>query len=96
MIDVLTFFVVLSILRSHSMPSNNPQRGWNEPDVPDQTGRLAIITGANSGTGFEAAKVLARHGATVRIESNQRSHEVEVQRRLRQVSEQLTGVRYSL
>ncbi|MFN5615679.1 MAG: SDR family oxidoreductase [Brevundimonas sp.] len=34
-------------------------------DVPDQTGRTIIITGANSGTGFETAKVLAARGAEV-------------------------------
>jgi len=34
-------------------------------DIPDQTGRLAIVTGANSGTGFETAKALAARGAEV-------------------------------
>jgi NAD(P)-dependent dehydrogenase (short-subunit alcohol dehydrogenase family) len=33
--------------------------------VPDQTGRLAVVTGANSGTGKEAAKRLAGAGARV-------------------------------
>jgi len=32
-------------------------------DVPDQSGRVAVVTGANSGIGFEAAAVLARRGA---------------------------------
>lgn len=34
-------------------------------DIPDQTGRTAIITGANSGIGLEAARALAAAGAHV-------------------------------
>jgi NAD(P)-dependent dehydrogenase (short-subunit alcohol dehydrogenase family) len=40
-------------------------RGWGIADIPDQTGRIAVITGANSGIGFQAAWYLARRGATV-------------------------------
>ncbi len=38
---------------------------WTEADIPDQSGRAALITGANSGIGFEAARALAHHGAHV-------------------------------
>lgn len=40
---------------------------WTENDVPDQSGRTAVVTGANTGLGFETAKVLAARGATVVI-----------------------------
>jgi len=36
---------------------------WTVADVPGQNGQAAVVTGANSGIGFEVAAVLARHGA---------------------------------
>jgi NAD(P)-dependent dehydrogenase (short-subunit alcohol dehydrogenase family) len=40
-------------------------RPWNETDVPDQDGRTALVTGANTGLGFCVAAALAAKGATV-------------------------------
>ncbi|WP_414937980.1 oxidoreductase [Amycolatopsis sp. cmx-11-51] len=38
---------------------------WTEADIPDQTGRAAFVTGANSGLGLRTAEVLASKGARV-------------------------------
>lgn len=40
---------------------------WSTADIPDQSGRLVVITGGNSGIGLEAAKTLAAKGADVLI-----------------------------
>lgn len=38
---------------------------WTTTDIPDQTGRVAVITGANTGLGYETAAALAARGAHV-------------------------------
>jgi NAD(P)-dependent dehydrogenase (short-subunit alcohol dehydrogenase family) len=38
---------------------------WTSADVPDQSGRIAIVTGGNSGLGYDTAAVLAGKGAHV-------------------------------
>lgn len=38
---------------------------WDTSDIPDQSGRVAVITGANTGLGFETAAALADRGAHV-------------------------------
>jgi NAD(P)-dependent dehydrogenase (short-subunit alcohol dehydrogenase family) len=39
--------------------------GWTAADMPDQSGRRVVVTGANSGIGYHAALELARHSAHV-------------------------------
>lgn len=38
---------------------------WTQNNIPDMTGKVAIITGANSGLGLESTKAIAAKGATV-------------------------------
>ena len=39
--------------------------GWTASDIPDLTGRRALVTGTTSGLGLATAKALAAHGAHV-------------------------------
>lgn len=43
------------------------QQKWNTENIPDQKGKVSIVTGASSGIGFEAARVLANKNATIII-----------------------------
>lgn len=40
-------------------------RGFTEDNVPDQSGKTIVVTGANTGLGYEAARALSARGARV-------------------------------
>ena len=41
------------------------QQKWDSENIPDQKGKIVVITGSSSGLGFETAKELAKKNATV-------------------------------
>ena len=45
--------------------TSNGTRKWSTTDIPDQSGRTVVVTGANTGIGYHTAAALACHGARV-------------------------------
>lgn len=56
--------------------------GWSAHDIPDQGGRTAVVTGANSGLGYVTARELARKGARVVLACRSETRGREAVRRL--------------
>jgi len=52
---------------------DNQTAGWTTRDIPDQSGRTALITGGNSGLGYQAVLQLARKGARVLLAARDRA-----------------------
>ncbi len=63
---------------------------WTANDIPDQTGRVAIVTGANIGLGYESALALARKGAQVVIASRD---ETKGQNAVSKLKQQVAGAK---
>jgi NAD(P)-dependent dehydrogenase (short-subunit alcohol dehydrogenase family) len=57
---------------------------WTVDDIPDQTGRTALVTGANSGLGLHTSLQLARHGARVLMACRNREKADAAWRRIRE------------
>lgn len=57
--------------------------GWSAHDIPDQSGRTAVVTGANSGLGYITARELARKGARVVLACRSETRGQEAVRLLR-------------
>ncbi|MEU3986155.1 oxidoreductase [Streptomyces sp. NPDC026672] len=69
------------------LPTHRP---WTAEDVPDQHGRTAVITGANTGVGYETALVLARRGAHVILAVRDETRGAQAARR---IAEAVPGAR---
>jgi NAD(P)-dependent dehydrogenase (short-subunit alcohol dehydrogenase family) len=57
--------------------------GWSAVDIPDLAGRTAVVTGANSGLGWQTAVELARHRATVTLACRDGQKAADAMERLR-------------
>lgn len=67
------------------MTNYTPPKNWNTADIPDQRGRLAVITGTG-GLGFETARALAQAGAEVILAGRNPGKGAEAVERIRQVA----------
>src|SRR2546427_12182618 len=59
-------------------------KGFTEADVPDQSGKCFIVTGANAGVGFELSRVLAARGARVLLGCRDKARAEEAIARIKQ------------
>jgi len=64
-------------LRLHAAPQR-----WTDADIPDQTRRTVLVTGANSGLGFLTSLKLAQHGAHVIMTARDLRKGQDAQRRI--------------
>ncbi|WP_410870173.1 oxidoreductase [Nocardia sp. A7] len=65
------------------MSSVGREQAWTEARIPDQSGRTAVVTGANGGLGFEVARALAERGATVVLACRNPVKSADAMRRIR-------------
>ncbi len=62
------------------------KRGFIEADVPEQHGRTFVVTGANTGLGYETARVLSARGARVLIACRSREKAEDAIARIQQAN----------
>lgn len=61
-------------------------KGFTEADVPQQTGKSFIVTGANAGVGFEIARVLAARGAHVLLGCREQARAQDAIARIKRIT----------
>jgi len=65
------------------MAAGRSSAKWNVSMIPSQAGKMVLVTGANSGIGYQAALELARHGAHVLLGCRSASKGLTALERLR-------------
>ncbi len=71
------------------------QKEWSAVDITSQQGRIAVVTGANSGLGYHTTKAIALKGAQV-IMACRDTGKGEEARQLWELSESLTGLEFTV
>src|SRR6266702_1589697 len=61
-------------------------KGFTEANVPKQTGKSFIVTGANAGVGFEIARVLATRGARVLLGCREQTRALDAIARIKRIT----------
>ncbi|MCA1325369.1 oxidoreductase [Herbaspirillum sp. alder98] len=61
-------------------------KGFTEADVPNQSGKTFIVTGANAGVGFEVSRVLAARGARVLLGCREQKRAEDAIARIKQLT----------
>jgi len=61
-------------------------KGFTEANVPQQTGKSFIVTGANTGVGFEIARVLAARGARVLLGCREQTRALDAIARIKRIT----------
>src|SRR5437773_2769000 len=61
-------------------------KGFTGAEVPDQSGKCFIVTGANAGVGFELSRVLAARGARVLLGCREKGRAEEAIARIKQMT----------
>lgn len=59
---------------------------YTEDSVPDQTGKTIVVTGANTGIGYDAARVLAERGARVLLACRSEDKATDAMERIKAVA----------
>jgi NAD(P)-dependent dehydrogenase (short-subunit alcohol dehydrogenase family) len=62
------------------------RKGFTEADVPNQVGKRFIVTGANTGVGFEITRVLAARGAHVLLGCREQTRALDAMARIKRIT----------